>query len=66
MEKVRTKLLTVPAPLRIALLARGQLSATYIPTAETGWSVLRVRVGNAAPENFKSLDEVFMALVEES
>jgi hypothetical protein len=25
-----------------------------------------IRVGNAAPENFKSLDEVFMALVEES
>jgi type III restriction enzyme len=66
MEKVRTKLLTVPLPLRIALLTRGQLSPTFANTGDDGWSVVRFRTGNAAPENFNTLDEVFAVIVDES
>ena len=65
-EKIRTKLLTVPNPLRIALLTKGQLSPGYRPTGDTGWSLLRFRLGNAAPENFDSLDDLLAALVAES
>jgi type III restriction enzyme len=65
-EKVRTKLLTVPAPLKIALLTRGQLSSTYTGIGETGWSLVRFRIGNAAPENFQALEDVLAVLVEES
>jgi type III restriction enzyme len=65
-EKIRTKLLTVPAPLRIALITRGQLSPTYAETGETGWSLVRYRTGNAAPENFLTLQEVLGTLAEES
>jgi type III restriction enzyme len=66
MEKVRTKLLTLPAPLRIALLTRGHLSSTYASTGDTGWCLVRHRIGNAAPENFQTLDEMLAILVEES
>ena len=66
MEKVRTKLLTLPPPLRIALLTRGHLNPSYSNTSETGWCLLRFRTGNAAPENFNSLDEVLTILIEES
>ena len=66
MEKVRTKLFTLPPPLRIALLTRGQLSSSYSSTSDTGWSLLRFRTGNAAPENFNNLDEVLTILIEES
>ena len=65
-EKIRTKLLTVPAPLRIALITRGKLSPTYAETGEAGWSLVRHRMGNAAPENFHTLEEVIGALIEES
>jgi type III restriction enzyme len=66
MEKVRTKLLTLPPPLRIALLTRGQLSPTYATTSDMGWSLVRFRTGNAAPENFHLLEDVLATLVEES
>ena len=66
MEKVRTKLLTLPPPLRIALLTRGQLSPSYSSTSDSGWCLLRFRTGNAAPENFNNLDEVLTTLIEES
>jgi hypothetical protein len=56
----------VPAPLRIALLTHEQLSPSFGSIAEPGWSVLRYRHGNAAPENFKALDELFTELLEES
>src|SRR5262249_16445032 len=65
-EKVRTKLLNVPAPLKIALLTRGHLSPSYVSAGESGWSLVRFRNGNAAPQNFETLDEVLAALVEES
>ena len=66
MEKIRTKLLTVPAPLKIALLTRGRLSPSYAAIGETGWSLVRFRIGNAAPENFQTLEEALGNLVEES
>lgn len=65
-EKIRTKLLTMPSPLKIALLSRGHLSASYASIGENGWCLLRFRTGHAAPENFETLDEVLATLVEES
>ena len=65
-EKIRTKLLMVPAPLKIALLVKKQLSPSFQEIGDDGWSLLRFRMGNAAPENFQSLDEAMTALVEES
>jgi type III restriction enzyme len=66
LEKVRTKLMAVPSPLRIALITRGKLSSTYTTTADDGWSLLRFRTGNAAPETFDDIDDVLGALVHES
>lgn len=60
-EKIRTKLLTVPAPLRIALITRGDLIS-----GDDGWSLLRFRLGNSAPEKFDSLSELFRTLINES
>jgi hypothetical protein len=56
-EKIRTKLLTVPVPLRIGPVVRGRLDAGYKQLTEDGWTVLRFRVGNAAPESFEELDD---------
>lgn len=66
MEKVRTKLMSVPAPLKIALITRGKLSSSYTSLSEEGWSLLRFRTGNAAPEVFDSLDEIAETLIQES
>ncbi len=65
-EKIRAKLLTVPPPLRIALLTKGQLSSSYATIGETGWSLVRFRLGNAAPENFQTLEDLLAVIVEES
>lgn len=65
-EKLRTKLLTVPEPLRIALVVRGKMDANYREESTDGWSVLRHRVGNARPETFDELGELLKALVAES
>jgi hypothetical protein len=66
LEKVRTKLMSVPAPLKIALITRGKLASNYTVFADDGWSLLRFRTGNAAPETFDSIDDVLDALVQES
>lgn len=66
MEKVRTKLMNVPPPLKIALIARGKLSSSYTVMSDEGWSLLRFRTGNAAPETFDSIDDVLETLVNES
>jgi type III restriction enzyme len=66
LEKVRTKLMSVPAPLKIALITKGKLSSSYTVLSEEGWSLLRFRTGNAAPEVFDSLDEICEILVSES
>jgi type III restriction enzyme len=65
-EKIRTKMLTVPLPLRIALLTRGHLNASYNQVGDGGWSLVRFRLGNAAPENFETLDAALAALKSES
>ena len=66
LEKVRTKLMSVPAPLKIALITCGKLASNYTQTADEGWSLLRFRTGNAAPETFDSIDDVLGALINES
>ena len=44
-----------------------QVSKTFrIDTGDTGWSLVRFRTGNAAPEDFHTLEDVFGTLVEES
>lgn len=60
-EKIRTKLLTVPAPLKIALITRGELDS-----GDEGWTLLRFRTGNPAPEVFDDLDELVETLIAES
>lgn len=65
-EKIRAKLLNLPAPLKIALLVKGQLSPAFQETGTSGWALVRFRLGNAAPENFSSLDDLLSALVDES
>ena len=65
-EKVRTKLMSVPAPLKIALITRGKLTSNYTEMADEGWSLLRFRTGSAAPETFDSMDDVLDALINES
>lgn len=66
LEKVRTKLMSVPTPLRIALITRGKLNPNYTSLADDGWSLLRYRSGNAAPENFDSIDDLISTLIDES
>jgi hypothetical protein len=66
LEKVRTKLMYVPAPLRIALITRGKLNSNYAPMSDDGWSLLRFRTGNAAPETFNSIDDILSTLISES
>jgi type III restriction enzyme len=65
-EKIRTKLMFVPEPLRIALVTRGKLTPDYTLSSNDGWSLLRFRTGNAAPETFDSIDEILGTLVNES
>ncbi len=65
-EKLRTKLMSVPAPLKIALITRGKLTSAYDSLADDGWALVRFRTGNAAPENFDSLDDMMQTLVDES
>jgi len=65
-DKVRTKLLTTPAPIRIGLVVRGKLNPSLKPVSSDGWSVLRFRLGNAGPESFDELADALSALIEES
>lgn len=65
-EKVRTKLLSVPAPLKIALVRRGKIDEGFREVSADGWSLLRLRMGNARPEPFDTLSALLQALVDES
>ncbi len=65
-EKLHTKLLTLPPPLRIALVVRGKLDSEHRKIADDGWTVLRFRLGHAGPEAFDELDELLRTLVSES
>lgn len=62
-EKVRAKLLTVPDPLGIALVTRGQLDANFQRRGENGWTLVTRRTGQAVPETFESLDDLLGVLV---
>jgi type III restriction enzyme len=66
LEKVWTKLMSVPAPLKIALITRGKLASNYTVLADDGWSLLQFRTGNAAPETLDSIDDILSILVCES
>ena len=65
-EKLRTKLLTVPPPLKIALVTKGKLDRDYKQLALDGWTLARFRVGNVRPETFDTLEELLARLVDES
>ena len=65
-EKIRGKLLGVPAPLKIALISRGKLDSNFTPKVDEGWTLLRFRIGNILPEPFDTLDELLNALVAAS
>jgi hypothetical protein len=65
-EKLRTKLMAVPPPLKIALITKGKLSNSFNSISGEGWSLLRFRTGSVAPENFDFLDDLTATLVDES
>lgn len=48
-EKIRSKLLTVPEPLRIALVPRGKRDVAFKKIAEDGWTLVRLRSGTRHP-----------------
>jgi hypothetical protein len=58
--------MSVPAPLRIALITRGTLKSDYDSLSDDGWAFVRFGTGNAAPENLDSLDDVMETLIAES
>ena len=64
-EKVRSKLLQVPPPLKIALVTRGKHQGSK-ELSEGGWTLMRHRLGNLSPETFEVLEDLLAALVEES
>lgn len=65
-EKIRTKLLAVPLPLRIALVTRGKLDQNYKQVSDGGWTLTRLRSGNSSPETFDSLQEMLELLEDQS
>lgn len=65
-EKLRTKLLHLPEPLRIALIAPQRLDQHYKEMVEPGWTLLRFRHGNALPEPFDDIYLLLEMLVSES
>lgn len=65
-EKIRTKLLAVPEPLQIALVTRGKLDIGFKKISEDGWTLVRLRLGNAAPETFDTLSDLLSDLAAES
>ena len=65
-EKIRTKLLQLPDPLRIAHVTAGNYDPTFKKLLDDGWTLVRHRMGNSTPETFDSLDELLHTLVVES
>ncbi len=65
-DKLRSKLLTAPAPLKIALVTPDKYDRNYQKQEDGGWTLLRFRVGNVQPETFDNADEMLARLVEES
>ena len=63
--------MSVPPPLRIKVSSRTasqtqKFHVTAFLPELNGWSLLRFRTGNAAPETFDSIDDVLTTLVNES
>jgi len=65
-EKLRTKLLEVPAPLKIALVTRKKYDTSFHETDAVGWTLLRKRSGITAPETYDGLDDLLAVLVADS
>ena len=65
-EKVRSKLLSVPSPLQIALVTHERFDANYKELPGSGWTLLRFRLGNPLPEVFDTLDEMLKVMMAES
>lgn len=65
-EKIRTKLLVTPAPLKIALVTPDQYDDAYKKVKDGGWTLLRHRLGNPHPERFDDLDTLLKQLESES
>jgi type III restriction enzyme len=65
-EKIRAKLFSVPDPMKIALVTRGRLDVNFKKLGEDGWTLVRIRMGNAAPENFESLSDMLSTLIAET
>ena len=65
-EKIRAKLLTVPPPLKIGLITKHRLNSQYQKVQDGGWTLVRHRVGNAAPEPFDDLDALLKQLIADS
>jgi type III restriction enzyme len=65
-DKIRSKLLAVPDPLKIALVTRGKLDVGFKKIADDGWTLVRLRLGNAAPETFDSLADLLGGLILET
>jgi len=64
-EKLRTKLLDVPPPMKIALVTKGKLRSDFSDGTEDGWTLARRRMGITAPEPFNSLEELLKTLERE-
>lgn len=65
-EKIRSKLLIVPQPLKIALVTRGKYDSHYGETSTEGWSLTHHHTGIIGPENYDNLKKLLSALVSAS
>jgi type III restriction enzyme len=64
-EKIRTKLLIVPAPLKIALVTPGRFDGNK-KLSEDGLTLVRHRYGSSSAETFNNLEDLLATLVAES
>lgn len=65
-EKVRTKLLLTPEPLRIALVTPQRYDKTFKLVGDDGWTLMRHRPGILSPETFDDLQSLLETLEAES
>jgi len=65
-EKLRTKLLITPAPLRIALVTPKSYDKSFRLAGNDGWTLMRHRPGLVAPETFADLPSLLETLESEA
>jgi adenylate cyclase len=65
-DGVTENLTTDLSRIRDSFVIARNTAFTYKGIGDTGWSLVRFRIGNAAPENFQTLDDLLAAIVEES